>query len=184
MRKKAVILLASACALAPAATPALADESAGGEDLSSGESAARPAGERPHTAHPPRLRPLAGLRLRAEREGARPAFGRAGPPRVRDRAASRPRGPSATAPFSPAGGAAIAARAIAPRACRAAPPRAVRQGRRRAPVRDGYRPRADAPPPQPLAHAPGPPPGAPGLRVPPPRRPRDRPGHRGPRPHA
>src|SRR5918994_7507416 len=50
MRKKAVILLASACALAPAATPASADESAGGEDLG-GESAARPAGERVERAY-------------------------------------------------------------------------------------------------------------------------------------
>jgi hypothetical protein len=50
MRKRAVILLASACALAPAATPALADESAGGEDLG-GESAARPAGERLERAY-------------------------------------------------------------------------------------------------------------------------------------
>ena len=50
MRKRAVILLASACALAPAATPALADESAGGEDLG-GESAAREAGERLERAY-------------------------------------------------------------------------------------------------------------------------------------
>jgi Transglycosylase-like domain len=49
MRKKAVILLASACALAPAATPAAAEEPAGGEETSATHPSgrgARPAGER------------------------------------------------------------------------------------------------------------------------------------------
>jgi hypothetical protein len=43
MRKKAVILLASACAFAPAASPALAEDSAGADELSA-DPAARPAG--------------------------------------------------------------------------------------------------------------------------------------------
>jgi hypothetical protein len=49
MRKKAVILLASACALAPAATPAVAEEPAGGEEASAADPSgrgARPADER------------------------------------------------------------------------------------------------------------------------------------------
>lgn len=50
MKTKAVILLASACAFAPAATPALADEPAGGE-ATSGESGMRPAGERLQRAY-------------------------------------------------------------------------------------------------------------------------------------
>ena len=49
-KKKAVILLASACAFAPAATPALADEPAGDDEISS-ETGTRPAGERLQSAY-------------------------------------------------------------------------------------------------------------------------------------
>jgi hypothetical protein len=50
MKKKAVILLASACAFAPAAMPALADEPAGGDETST-DAAAQPAGERLQRAY-------------------------------------------------------------------------------------------------------------------------------------
>ena len=48
--KKAVILLTSACAFAPAATPALADEPAGGDEIGT-DAAAQPAGERLQRAY-------------------------------------------------------------------------------------------------------------------------------------
>lgn len=50
MKRKAVILVASACAFAPAATPALADDPAAGEELGS-DSGARPASERLQRAY-------------------------------------------------------------------------------------------------------------------------------------
>lgn len=49
MKKKAVILLASACAFAPAATPALAEEPAGGEEIAG--AGVRPAGARLQSAY-------------------------------------------------------------------------------------------------------------------------------------
>jgi Transglycosylase-like domain len=50
MRKKAVILVACACAFPPAATPAMAEELAGGEEISAG-AGGRPAGARLQSAY-------------------------------------------------------------------------------------------------------------------------------------
>jgi hypothetical protein len=50
MKKRAVILLASAYVFAPAATPAMADDPAGAEELGA-DAGARPAGERLQRAY-------------------------------------------------------------------------------------------------------------------------------------